>query len=100
MHDRGSLLTLGRIIMNIIELIVGGSVGAFFSWLITYIYYRKSSKDQRLLFDKLSDELREVILESPEKTFDSCELKKRLEHLEKGAIDASRLEGTIDGGNF
>jgi hypothetical protein len=91
---------MGRIIMNAIELIVGGSVGASCSWLITYIYYRKSSKDQRLLFDKLSHELRKIILESPEKTFDSSELKKRLEHLEKGPIDASRLEGPIDGGNF
>jgi len=86
--------------MNVNELLSGGLVGAFFSWLFTYIYYRISSRDQRLLFSKLSQEIRETVLTSPEKILSGEELKKRLELLENGPIDARRLKGDIDAGTF
>jgi hypothetical protein len=82
------------------ELILGGLIGAISSWLITHVYYKISSRDQFLLFSKLSHDLREIILASPGKTLNSEELKNRLEYLEKGPIDASRLHGSIDGGVF
>lgn len=86
--------------MNINDLLLGGLIGAFFSWLITHIYYKISSRDQRLLFSKLSQEIRETILTSPEEMLSGEKLKMRLEHLEKGSIDANRLTGAIDAGTF
>ena len=51
-----------------VSLLLGGIIGAFFSWLFTYIYYRKSKTENNLqtleknLIDKKNhDELMEGI---------------------------------------
>lgn len=42
--------------------ILGLALGALFSWLITHCYYKLSSRDQKKIFDKLSNEIRTAIL--------------------------------------
>lgn len=44
---------------------IGGIIfGALFSWFITHWYYQRSNSDQKLIYSKLSDELRKEIRES------------------------------------
>ena len=48
--------------MEILLFLLGLVLGALASWRITHIYYKKSSVDQNALFNKLSKEVRDVIL--------------------------------------
>jgi hypothetical protein len=74
--------------------------GAFLSWMVTHYYYVQSSKDQKKLFDKLSKNTRIAILENPNDIIRQDELIKILERINSEPIDASRLSGTIDAGEF
>lgn len=74
--------------------------GAAISWLLCHIYYRKSSKDQVAVFNKLSEDVREAILRNPNDVIRHDELMRILDELKNGPLDASRLTGTIDGGTF
>jgi len=37
--------------------------GGIISWLLTHVYYRRSSTEQEAIYKKLSDEVRKMILE-------------------------------------
>ena len=65
---------------NIQSLIIGIVGGGFVSWLVTHIYYRKSTYDQNVIFSKLSSDIRDAILKSPE---EKINLKDLLSLLEK-----------------
>ena len=39
------------------SLVVGVLVGGLISWLITHFYYKKSTRDQEVIFEKLSVDL-------------------------------------------
>ena len=48
--------------MEILLFILGLIIGGMISLGITYVYYKKSSKDQDVVFNKLSEEVRDAIL--------------------------------------
>jgi len=85
---------------NWISLLLGAVLGAIPSWLITRWYYQKSSRDQAILFHKLSADVREAILRNPNDTLRHDELIEILEEVRNGPVDTSRLQGSIDGGTF
>ena len=82
------------------QFIIGVILGAIASWLVTHIYYRKGSREQRNLFNKLTEDVREAILQNPSEVLRDVELLKVLEKLKTDPIDTERLTGTIDGGTF
>lgn len=46
------------------ELFIAGVIlGGLVSWLITHVYYVKSGRDQRIIYDKLTTDVRNVILQ-------------------------------------
>ncbi len=85
---------------NILALIIGIVGGGIVSWLVTHIYYRKSTHDQNVIFSKLSSDIRDAILANPEEKINSKDLISLLEKIANGPIDTSRLCGSIDGGLF
>ena len=48
--------------MEILLFILGLIIGGMISLGITHFYYKKSSKDQNIVFNKLSEEVRDSIL--------------------------------------
>lgn len=78
--------------MEFLSFILGASV----SWWITYYYYNQSSKDLKKQLKRQSDNLEAVIMKNP----NDLKLIAILETIKHGKIDASRLEGEIDGGTF
>ena len=60
--------------MEIVLLILGAAIG----WLVTYIYSCRSSQEQSRLFNKLSSELRQVILEDKRKSLSVSDLNELL----------------------
>jgi hypothetical protein len=86
--------------MGWFSLLLGVLLGAFFSWLFTHFYYVKSSKEQKKLFSKLSNNVRIAILENSSDNIRQDELITILEQIKNGPIDTSRLRGVIDGGTF
>lgn len=63
--------------------------GVIVGWLIQAVYSAKSSKEQRLLFDKLSAELRGLILQDPREHLSVAELNKLIDDR---TIDLTRGE--------
>ena len=82
------------------QLIIGVVLGAIASWVVTRFYYRKSSQEQRALFEKLPAEVYEALQQDPRHALRTDELMKVLEELGTGPIDAARLTGVINGGSF
>jgi len=58
--------------------------GVIVGWAIQHVYSARSSKEQRALFEKLSSELRDLILEDPR------------EHLSVAELNALIDDRTID----
>ena len=56
----------------IIGLIIGGSI----SLIITHIYYKKSSSDQKVIFNKLSQDIRNAILSDTREKLSVAELNE------------------------
>jgi len=54
-------------------------VGALISWFITHSYYKKSAVDQQKISSKLSDEVKETILNSSAEKLSIKDLNKLLE---------------------
>jgi len=65
---------------------IGLLVGALISWGIAHAYHRKASRDQRKIFDKLSSEVREVILSDKRESITVAQLN---ELLRKKTLDES-----------
>jgi hypothetical protein len=82
------------------QLVIGVVLGAIASWLVTYIYYRMNSREQRALFKKLPTEVCEALQQDPRHALRTDELMKILEELGTGPIDTARLTGKINGGSF
>ncbi|MBN2483126.1 MAG: hypothetical protein JXD21_02830 [Candidatus Omnitrophica bacterium] len=61
--------------MEIIFLLIGGIL----SWGIAHLYYHWSSNEQRIVYSKLSDELRKTIIDSQIKNLTVKDLNKLLE---------------------
>lgn len=85
---------------NTQTLIIGIVGGGIVSWLVTHIYYRKSTHEQNVIFKKLSSDIRDAILENPEEKINPKDLISLLEKIANGPINSSRLRGSIDGGSF
>ena len=43
-----------------VDLVIGGILGGFVSWLITHIYYKKANKDNELEIDMLAEKIKEA----------------------------------------
>ena len=54
-------------------------LGVVVGWGIQHLYSRNSSKEQRLLFDKLSSEMRELILQDPREQLTVAELNELID---------------------
>ena len=70
--------------MPILLLLVGALLGGFISWIITHSYYKKSSVEQKAIFNKLSTEIKQTILKDKR---DSLTVKELNELLEEKVID-------------
>lgn len=53
-------------------------MGGGISWVLTHVYYRKSSTEQEALYKKLSDNLRKMILEDPRDSLTVLDLNQLL----------------------
>jgi hypothetical protein len=53
--------------------------GAIVSWLIQHLFSARSAKEQRVLFNKLSAELRYLILKDPREQLSVAELNELIE---------------------
>lgn len=71
--------------MAIITLFVGAVLGGMISWVITHLYYQKSTTEQKAITSKLSREVKEAILNLHTEKLTVKDLNKLLE------------EKTIDG---
>ena len=60
--------------MEIILLTIGAVIG----WLVTHVYSVRSSREQIALFNKLSKETRQIILENKRTSLSVAELNKLL----------------------
>ena len=73
---------------TVVALFVGALLGGLLSWLITHRYYVKSNEEQRILYDKLSQDVRIAILNASSKNISKNELDDILKNI------------NIDGGAF
>ncbi len=62
--------------MEIILFLLGLMFGGLISWGITHAYHKKSSKDQNAVFNKLSEEVREAILNDNREKLSVLELNE------------------------
>jgi len=65
--------------MEIVLLVLGAIVGGLISWGIAHTYYAKSSQDQRTIFNKLTKDVRSVILKDKRESLSIRELNELLE---------------------
>lgn len=84
------------------SLLVGIVFGGLISWLITHRYHIISSREQRQIYSKLPDDIREVILKNlnPSDRITREELMQLLGKMSTEPIDTHRLRGPVDGGQF
>ncbi len=54
-----------------VDLVIGGILGGFVSWLITHIYYKKANKDNELEIDKLKKYINDTIKDSEKNILDN-----------------------------
>lgn len=62
--------------MEIVLFLFGLLLGGLISWGITHAYYNKASHDQNLLFNKLSEEVRDAILNDSREKLSVLELNE------------------------
>ena len=65
--------------MIIVALFAGAIIGGVITWIITYQYYLKSTEEQRNIYSKLSQEIKDAILNSNSKKLTVKDLNKLLE---------------------
>jgi len=65
--------------MEIVLFILGVVLGGIVSWRISYAYYRKANEDQKILFGKLSESVRQTILQDKRESLSVRELNELLE---------------------
>lgn len=74
--------------MEIVLLAIGAILGAFSSWYIQHVYAARASTEQQALFNKLSADVRQAILEDQRDTLSIIELNELIEHKAKaGKLD-------------
>lgn len=76
--------------MDTAFLVTGLVLGALASWMITHNYYRRSSADQKRLYEKLSAEVRDAILDDSRESLSVRELNQLLDDktVDSEAVDA------------
>lgn len=62
--------------MEIALFLLGLMFGGLISWGITHAYYKKSSKDQNAVFNKLSEDVRDAILDDNREKLSILELNE------------------------
>ena len=62
--------------MEILFFILGIIIGGVVSWFIAHVYYKKATKDQDIVFNKLSRELRDAILNDNRKKLSVLDLNE------------------------
>ncbi len=67
---------------------LGLFLGGVISWLLTHLYYRRSSTEQEALYKKLSDDVRKMVLEDPRDSLTVLELNRLLD---SKTIDKHRI---------
>jgi hypothetical protein len=63
-------------LMEITLFLLGLIIGGLTSWAIAHAYYKKSSKDQNAVFNKLSEEVRVAILDDNREKLSVLELNE------------------------
>ncbi len=71
--------------MEIVLFLLGVIIGGIVSWVISHAYYKKASQDQNVIFNKLSKEIRDAILNDNRDKLSVLELN---ELLREKTIDA------------
>jgi predicted RNA-binding Zn-ribbon protein involved in translation (DUF1610 family) len=61
-------------IVFLLGLLLGGAI----SWLVAHVYYRKASKEQEVLYKKLSSDVRKMILKDPRDSLTVFDLNRLL----------------------
>ena len=56
--------------------VTGLIMGGLISWVITHIYYNKSSQDQRNIYNKLTEDVKSMILEDKRESLSIKELNE------------------------
>jgi hypothetical protein len=69
-----------------VDLLIGILGGGLCSWLITHVYYRQANQDQNAVFNKLSLEVRNAILDD---TRTSLSIKDLNELIRERTIDST-----------
>ena len=64
--------------MEIFLFLLGLILGGLVTWGVTHAYYKKSSEDQKTLYNKLSDDVRDAILDDNRKKLSVLELNELL----------------------
>ena len=62
--------------MEILQFVLGMITGGIISWEITHVYYKKSSANQKKLYNKLTDKIRNAILNDNREKLSVSELNK------------------------
>jgi hypothetical protein len=62
--------------MEMVLFLSGLIFGAMVSWEFTSTYYKESSKDQNMVFNKLSMEVRQAVIEDDREKLSATELKE------------------------
>jgi hypothetical protein len=65
--------------MEIVLFVLGAILGGLISWGIAHTYYAKSSRDQKAVFNKLTKEVRSIILQDKRESLTVQELNELLE---------------------
>ncbi len=65
--------------MEITLLLIGVVLGAACSWVITHLYYQKSNAEQKVVYDKLTEEVRQLIRDDQRARLSVRELNELLE---------------------
>lgn len=66
-------------LQDIIFLILGAVLGGIIGWITSVYFYRKSNKEQAALYNKLTSDIRELILADPRDQLSVEELNELLE---------------------
>ncbi|MGA9109742.1 MAG: hypothetical protein ACLPSL_04865 [Smithella sp.] len=62
--------------MEIVLFLSGLLFGGLITWAVTHVYYKKASKDQNIVFNKLSEDIRNAIMEDKREKLSVFELNE------------------------
>jgi len=65
--------------ITMLSFVLGTVIGILGTWVVTHIYYKLASRDQNLLYEKLTDHARQWILEDQRTHLSVADLNELLE---------------------